>query len=72
MQFKTLSFKERMYNLRRLTPKREMVEIMSDEYAKLIKKPKTEVFEMMWNFTSEFQKKFHLKQNRKKKIKSLF
>ncbi|TXE17366.1 Kdo domain containing protein [Psychroflexus gondwanensis] len=72
MQFKTLSFKERMYNLRRLTPKREMVEIMSDEYAKLIKKPNTEVFEMMWNFTSEFQRKFHLKQKRKKKIKFLF
>jgi intein-encoded DNA endonuclease-like protein len=49
-----------------------MVEIMSDEYAKLIKKPKTEVFEMMWGFTSEFQRKFHLKQKRKKKIKFLF
>jgi hypothetical protein len=61
-----------MYNLRRLTPKKEMVEIMSDEYAKLVKKPYTEVVEMMWSFTSEFQKKFQLKQKLKKKIKSLF
>jgi hypothetical protein len=72
MQFKTLSFKERMYNLRRLTPKKEMVEIMSDEYAKLVKKPYKEVVEMMWSFTSEFQKKFHSKQRRKEKIKFLF
>jgi hypothetical protein len=72
MRFKTLSFKERMYNLRRLTPKKEMVEIMSDEYAQLVKKPYTEVVEMMWSFTSEFQKKFHSKQKWKNKIKSLF
>ncbi|WP_019039388.1 lipopolysaccharide kinase InaA family protein [Psychroflexus tropicus] len=72
MKFKPLNFDQRMYNFRRLTPKKEMVEIMSDEYAKLIKKPKSEVFELMWDYTSEFQRKFHLKQERKKKLKSLF
>ncbi len=72
MKFKSLDFKERMFNFRRLTPKKEMVEIMSDEYAQLIHKPKAEVFELMWEFTSEFQRKFHLKQKRKKKLKSIF
>ena len=72
MKFKPLNFKERMYNFRRLTPKKQMVEIMSDEYAMLINKPKDEVFKLMWNYTSEFQRKFHLKQKRKKKLKSLF
>ena len=72
MKFKPLNFDQRMYNFRRLTPKKAMVEIMSDEYAKLIKKPKSEVFELMWEYTSEFQRKFHLKQKRKRKLKSLF
>jgi hypothetical protein len=71
MRFKSLNFEERMFNLRRLTPKKDMVEVMSDEYAKLIKKTKAEVFQLMWKFTSEFQRKFHLKQKRKKKLKSL-
>ena len=72
MNFRALNFKDRMYNFRRLTPKKEMVKVMSDEYAQLINKPKEEVFELMWKFTSEFQRKFHLKQKRKKKLKSLF
>lgn len=72
MVFKKLNFKDRMFNLRRLTPKQEMIEIMSDEYAKLITKSKNEVFELMWGVTSEFQRKFQLKQKRKKKLKSLF
>lgn len=72
MNFKSLNFVERMYNFRRLTPKKEMVAVMSDEYAQLINKPVEEVFELMWKFTREFQRKFHLKQRRKKFLKSLF
>jgi len=72
MNFRALNFKDKMYNFRRLTPKKEMVKVMSDEYAQLINKPKEEVFELMWKFTSEFQRKFHKKQARKKKIKSIF
>lgn len=72
MKFRPLNFDQRMFNFRRLTPKKEMVEVMSDEYAKLIDKPKLEVFELMWKYTSEFQRKFHLKQKRKQKLKSMF
>ncbi len=71
MQFHTeMPFKQRMYNLRRLTPKKEMIAIMANEYAKLYtQKTETEIFSLMWNLTSEFQMKFHRKQKMKKKIK---
>ncbi|WP_127845096.1 lipopolysaccharide kinase InaA family protein [Psychroflexus aestuariivivens] len=69
MNFRTLDFEKRMYNFRRLTSKREMVLVMSDEYAKLINKPKSEVFEKMWFYTQEFQRKFKKKKAMKKKIK---
>ena len=45
------------------------VEVMADEYSKLIGEPKQEVFEKMWVFTSQFQKKFHRKKRLKKKLK---
>ncbi|MFD0933075.1 lipopolysaccharide kinase InaA family protein [Psychroflexus salinarum] len=72
MRFKQLDFRERMFNFRRLTPQKRMVEVMSDEYSQLIQKPKKEVFELMWEFTQEFQRKFHKKQKRKKLLKSFF
>lgn len=65
-----LSFELRMLNLRRLTPKKEMVEVMANEYAKLYQtKTEQEIFELLWKNTSEFQAKFHRKQRLKKKIK---
>ncbi len=69
MNFKELNFEERMLNFSRLTPKREMVEVMADEYAKLIGKPKSEVFEKMWFYTNQFQEKFQRKKRIKKKLK---
>lgn len=72
MNFRALNFKDRMYNFRRLTPKKEMVDVMCDEYAQLINKPKEDVFELMWKYTSEFQRKYYLKKKRKKKLRSIF
>ncbi len=69
MNFKELSFEERMKNFSRLTPKKEMVEVMACEYSKLINKPEEEVFNKMWFYTQEFQEKFHKKQHIKKKLK---
>src|SRR5690606_34335568 len=69
MDFKELSFDERMKNFSRLTPKKEMVEVMASEYAELINRPYDEVFEKMWYFTEEFQQKFQRKQALKNKIK---
>ena len=69
MNFKKLDFEDRMQNFSRLTPKKEMVKIMADEYSKLIRIPKAEVFERMWFYTNEFQEKFFRKKRLKKKLK---
>jgi len=68
MNFKKMNFEDRMKNFSRLTPKRDMVEIMADEYSKLIKEDRNEVFEKMWFYTNKFQEA-HL---RKKKLKEKF
>ena len=57
----------RMKNLSRLTPKKEMIEVMSDEYAKLYNKPVKEVFDKMWHYTCEFQEKYQRKRRLKAK-----
>ncbi|WCM43020.1 lipopolysaccharide kinase InaA family protein [Flavobacterium sp. CBA20B-1] len=65
-----LPFEQRMYNLRRLTPKMDMIAVMANEYAKLYtQKTETEIFELLWELTSGFQEKFHRKQRLKKRIK---
>jgi len=71
MQFhQFMSFEQRMFNLRRLTPKKEMVAVMANEYAKFYKeKQEKQIFELLWNYTSDFQKKFHQKQRLKKRLK---
>jgi hypothetical protein len=69
MNFKKLNFEERMKNFARLTPKKEMIGVMANEYAHLINKPEAEVFEKMWFFTNQFQEKFQRKKELKKKLK---
>jgi hypothetical protein len=69
MNFKKLNFEERMKNFARLTPKKEMIEVMANEYAHLMNKPEVEVFEKMWLFTNQFQEKFQRKKELKKKLK---
>lgn len=69
MNFRELNFSERMKNFSRLTPRKEMIKIMSSEYAKLINRSEEEVFEKMWFFTDRFQKKFARKKELKRKLK---
>jgi len=65
-----MSFDLRMANLRRLTPKKEMVRIMANEYARYYHtKTEEEIFDKMWEETCRFQQKFHRKQRLKKKLK---
>ncbi|MEZ4779584.1 MAG: lipopolysaccharide kinase InaA family protein [Flavobacteriaceae bacterium] len=68
MEFKSLSFEERIKNFCRLTPLKDMVEMMSAEYAKLIHVPYDEVFTKMWKETEKFQNKFHRKRRLKKQL----
>jgi hypothetical protein len=65
---KTMSFDLRMKNLSRLTPKNEMLLIMSDEYAKLYGKSAAEVYQKMSYYTHLFQEKYHRKQRLKKQL----
>ena len=69
MNFKSLSLEERIKNFARLTIHKEMVEVMSDEYAKCVGGNKNKIFEMMWSDTQKFQEKFYRKRRLKKKIK---
>lgn len=65
----SMSFDLRMENLKRLTPKQDMIAVMSSEYAKYYDKPETEIFNSLWHKTSEFQRKFWRKKALKKKLK---
>jgi hypothetical protein len=64
-----MDFNKRMQNFSRLTPKKEMVEIMSEEYAKYYNEPSSVIFEKMWFFTNEFQEQFLKRRKLKKQLK---
>ena len=63
-----MSFKDRMKNFSKLTPRKEMVEVMANEYAKLFGETEKKIFNQMWLFTEEFKKKYYKKIAIKKKI----
>ncbi|MFV5695548.1 lipopolysaccharide kinase InaA family protein [Flavobacterium sp. LB3P122] len=63
-----IDFDSRMKNFHRLTPKTEMLAVMSDEYAKLYHKEYDEVFSKMCFYTDDFQVKLQKKIGRKKKL----
>ena len=70
MQFhETLDFQTRMKNLSKITHKKDMIEVMSNEYAKLSNGDETTIFETMWGLTADFQYRFHRKKRIKKKLK---
>ncbi len=68
MNFIELDFNDRMRNFSKLTYKKEIVRIMSDEYAKLIDVPVEKVFDEMWFYTKQFQEYFHRKKRLKQKL----
>ncbi|MBW1656280.1 lipopolysaccharide kinase InaA family protein [Flavobacterium quisquiliarum] len=70
MEFhKSMSFDMRMKNLCRLTPLKEMVAVMSNEYAKLYGESEQKIFDTLWKYTSEFQERYYRKKRLKKKLK---
>jgi len=64
-----LSFESRMKNLSRITPKQDMIAIMSNEYAKLSGLDEQKIFSLMWKLTQEFQYRFYRKKRIKKRLK---
>lgn len=65
----SMSFEMRMKNLCRLTPVKEMVAVMSNEYSKLYSESEEKIFETLWKYTTDFQEKFYRKKRLKKKLK---
>jgi len=66
----SMDFDSRMRNLSHLTPKKEMIAVMSNEYSKLYTtQSETEIFEKMWFYTNDFQERFARKRRLKKKLK---
>ena len=69
MEFhENMDFNLRMKNLSRLTPHKEMVATMSNEYAKVSNESEELIFETLWKFTADFQFKFYRKKRLKKKF----
>jgi hypothetical protein len=67
---KEMPFEMRMKNLSRLTPKKDMIAVMSNEYSKLYQqKTEAAIFEKMWFYTNDFQIRFHNKIKMKKLLK---
>lgn len=66
----SMDFDSRMKNLSHLTPKREMIAVMSNEYSKLyVAQTEVEIFAKMWFYTNDFQERFAKKKRLKKKLK---
>ena len=64
-----MDFDSRMKNFSHLTPKKEMIAIMSNEYSKVYPAQKEEdIFEKMWFYTNNFQERFARKRLLKKKL----
>lgn len=68
MTFKNLSKSERIQNFARLTPLKEMVDKMSETYARLAAWPVDELKRQMWRVTQDFQNRFHRKRRLKKQL----
>ena len=68
MNFHAMSFEDRMKNFAKLTSRKDMVAIMSNEYAKLVSESEEEVFSKMWSLTEKFQKKYHKKNAIKRNV----
>ncbi|SHG64548.1 Lipopolysaccharide kinase (Kdo/WaaP) family protein [Flavobacterium fluvii] len=65
-----MDFDSRMKNLSHLTPKKEMIALMSNEYSKLYPaQTEAAIFEKMWFYTNDFQERFAKKRRLKKKLK---
>ena len=68
MKFIEMDLDSRMKNFARLTEKEDMIEVMSDEYAKLVNEPYEVVHKKMLHQIGKFRKKF----NRRKRFKEKF
>ena len=64
----SMSFEMRMKNLCRLTPHKDMIEIMANEYAKLSGISEEKTFSSLLELTTNFQERFYRKRRLKKRF----
>ena len=69
MKFEPMPYEKGVKNFERLSKHKDVVELMSKEYAKCVNKPEDEVFELMWKHTNTFRTKIRRKKRLKGKIK---
>lgn len=69
MKFKKMKFRDRMKNFHRITPMRNMAEVIANEYSKLIPQSEEEVFEVIWFYIARFQKKALRKKALKRRLR---
>lgn len=64
-----IDFQTRMKNLSKITPKKDMIAIMSNEYAIISGIDEKVIFETMWKLTADFQYRFYRKKRIKQQLK---
>lgn len=65
---KEINLETRIKNLSKITHKKEMVEIISNEYSKILGINETVFLNKLWKYTSKFQNKYNKKKELKKKL----
>ncbi|MBD3582616.1 lipopolysaccharide kinase InaA family protein [Flavobacterium selenitireducens] len=68
MNFRALSFDERLKNMARLTPEPDLVRVMADEYSKLSGHSFEETFSKLTKFSMAFRDRFYRKRRIKKML----
>ncbi|MBQ4820243.1 lipopolysaccharide kinase InaA family protein [Aquimarina sp. MMG016] len=68
MEFGEMDFETRIKNFARLTIHESMIKVMSNEYAKCTGEDESKIFNLMWQYTQEFQNRYHGKRKLKRKI----
>ncbi len=68
MEFGSMDFETRIKNFAKLTIHESIVRIMSNEYAKCTGKDEQTIFDLMWQYTKEFQYRYYRKIRIKKRI----
>lgn len=69
MSFEPMSFEKRIKNFAKLSTCKNMIAVMSDEYAKCIGEDSKEIENLLWQFTKAFQNSYQSRRILKKKLK---
>ena len=69
MEFKPMDLEARIKNFAKLTTHKSLIKVMSEEYAKCSNESYETVFNLMWNNTQDFQRRYWRRRRIKNKLK---